>query len=790
MTKLVSLAFALLFAIAAQAQFQVSGHITNENHQPIEDAIVIIDNQKQLTDQNGFYLFETISEGEHLIQIQKTNYAPLKQQISVRKNITLNFELIEDFIELETSLIRHKHGNQIQNETKVSANQIIDNYKGSLAQSLENISGIQAMNIGAQTSKPIIRGLGFNRIAVTENGIKQEGQQWGADHGLEISPWNVEQVQILKGASTLEFGSDAMGGVVALDNSSKPLLNSFSGSINLFGATNNQLIGGNLNVQQRTQDWYYKFKASYSDFGDYQIPTDQIKYLNRNIPIENNRLKNTAGQEYNLSTTMGFVGSSFENVLNLSYYHQKLGFFPGAHGIPDLDRVKDDGNRRNVEFPYQNVQHIKIANESILKLGLNKLNFRLGYQNNHRQEWSLFHTHYGNLQVPNEENSNLELDFNLSTYDAQAKFDWKLAHRNQISFGFQTQFQQNKIAGYSFLLPQFEKSNYAAFVISDWNLSTQFKMNLGARWDWTNLHVSSFFDDVLYEFMLINGHSDANAQNVAQRSLALDKHYSNFNAALGLLYQFNDSWDLQLNLGSNFRIPTAIELASNGIHHGSFRHERGNPNLNPERGWTSDLKLTFHPNSWQIEINPYFYYFQNYIFLEPSGNFSPLPHAGQIYQFTQSKALITGIDVQIHAEITSKFNTNWAFEYLYNQLIQDQQTKAYPLPFSPPLSIYGEIQYKLIENHSFVEFLEVQLNSKLVSTQNRIAKNEASTEGYNLFGIGIKSQFNFKQFQPQIQFRVDNLFDTKYYNHMSFYRALEIPEMGRNIKLILTIPIQ
>lgn len=62
----------------------------------------------------------------------------------------------------------------------------------------------------------MIRGLGFNRIAVSENGIKQEGQQWGADHGLEIDAFNVDEVRILKGPSSLLYGSDAMGGVIEI----------------------------------------------------------------------------------------------------------------------------------------------------------------------------------------------------------------------------------------------------------------------------------------------------------------------------------------------------------------------------------------------------------------------------------------------------------------------------------------------------------------------------------------------------------------------------------------------
>ena len=83
-------------------------------------------------------------------------------------------------------------------------------FTGNFMQAMENIPGVQAMDIGSGFSKPMIRGMGFNRIAVLENGIKQEGQQWGADHGLELDAFNIGTVNVLKGPSSLLYVSDAM----------------------------------------------------------------------------------------------------------------------------------------------------------------------------------------------------------------------------------------------------------------------------------------------------------------------------------------------------------------------------------------------------------------------------------------------------------------------------------------------------------------------------------------------------------------------------------------------------
>src|SRR5690606_9745108 len=170
---------------------------------------------------------------------------------------------------------------------------------------------------------------------------------------------------------------------------------SFKGELNLMGRSANLALGSSFNLAQRGESFYYKLSGNYTDFGDYSVQTDQIVYLSRNIPILNHRLKNTDGTAYAVSGQAGSASPRFETVLNISNYYQRLGFFPGAHGVPTLDRVQDDGDRRNIEFPYQNVNHFKISNESTLRFNGNSLSFLLGYQNNHRQEWSEFHTHYG-----------------------------------------------------------------------------------------------------------------------------------------------------------------------------------------------------------------------------------------------------------------------------------------------------------------------------------------------------------------------------------------------------------
>lgn len=782
------LLFLCFIGIGANAQISIQGSVTSARGESLKNVEIQFNEKKAYTDKNGRYQIVLAESGQYDISIDFPLYEPWLESKYLSQNETINFILEPEIIQLSTSLILHQHEAKVENKEVVNRQFLQNEFAGSLAKTLEKIPGVQSMEIGSGTSKPVIRGLGFNRISVTENGVKQEGQQWGADHGLEISPWAIEKIEIIKGSGALQYGSDAIGGVISIQNNVKPAKHSFNGHFIGIGRSANQSLGGAVKIQKRYENFYWKFSSNYTDFADYEIPTESIRYLSRNIPIYNSRLKNTAGNELSTSVQLGYDTHELENTFNFSLYQQKLGFFPGAHGVPDLSRVEDDGDRRNIGFPFQKVQHLKFQNETILPFGESELKFSLGFQNNHRQEFSEFHTHYGNSHTPPLVDPNLELDFNLSTYDAHLKFEHTILRNWESVLGIQSQIQQNQIKGYSFLLPEFTKQNFAGFWTNNWKFHEKWNLNFGIRLDYTKLSITEFFDDYLHQFLIQNGHTNENAEILAQRSEALSNDYWNLNYAIGALYQPTSNLDFNFNLSSNFRVPNAIELASNGIHHGSFRHEKGNPNLDPEKGWSSDLKITYHPDSWNFIFNPYFYYFQNYIFLQPTVQFSPLPHGGQIYQYNQTEAFITGMEATIEKKFWNRLNGIFSVEFLYNQQKDRDSKEKYPLPFSPPIQFFNEWDWEIISKGKTFENLHFSVQVKHAMKQDRVAKNEEETGSSTLFGAKIQSKLKLGKFQSDIILSGQNLFNQTYFNHMSYYRALEIPEMGRNIQLIIQIP--
>lgn len=783
------LLFSGLISFTSHAQdFSLQGNILDSKNIALEGAHVHLGNRFALSNAEGSFKLNNLEEGAHRLIVSFIGFQNLDTIISLKEDMVISLKLTEDTSFLGevivTSNIRRLSS---ENRETVTQAYIQDQFSGSFAKTLERLPGMNAVEIGAGTSKPMIRGLGFNRIAVSENGIKQEGQQWGADHGLEIDAFSVENVEIIKGVGAIEHGSDAIGGVVKIINDAIPG-DGFSGEFIALGKTINNTITASTNLAYRKDKFFYKIKATASEFGDYGVPTDTIVYLTRNIPIYNQRLKNTAGKEVDLYGQIGYVNKFYKGTLSLSNVYYTSGFFPGAHGIPSIQRVQDDGDRRNIDFPFQRVNHFKIINKNEWFFVDSSLEIIFGFQNNHRQEWSRFHTHYSG-QTPPETDPDLELDFILNTFDAQVKYSKDFTDKHSSSIGIQSQIQDNAISGFNFLLPQYFRTTTGIYLTHQYQASAKIKLNVGARFDYSKIDIEENYDEFLYEYLMAGGQSQVIATEFATRSQQLSRDFKNFNFMGGFLYNFHENWDFSANAGTSFRLPTAIELGANGIHHGSFRHERGDENLDPEKGYVFDTKLNYSKNSFRASVSPYAYYFGNYIFLNPSGIFSILPHSGQIYQFTQSEALLTGVELDLEKTFFNKLHAQFIFEYLYNKQVTSSGARNFPLPFTPPINGFGELSYSILENSSLFSKTEIFGNTAFALEQKRIAQNEAITPGYQIFGGGFRTGLHIGNFKADVNVQITNLFNTKYFNHTNFYRALEIPEMGRNIQLMLKIPL-
>lgn len=652
------------------------------------------------------------------------------------------------------------------------------NFTGNLMQAMANIPGVQAMDIGAGVSKPMIRGMGFNRIAVLENGVKQEGQQWGADHGLELDAFNVDAVNVLKGPASLLYGSDAMGGVIDITPAAVPTANQLFGDVTLLGKSVNGTLGGSLMLGIKKNAWFAKVRYSEQHYGDYRVPADTVIYLTQKMPLYGRKMKNTAGLERNASAYVQYHRAGYKSDYALSNVFQKNGFFPGAHGVPDVSRLQDDGDSRNIELPYSKVNHLKFTTHQQYAWEGMLLSGDFGYQNNHREEWSAFHTHYG-LQPPPEKDPDKELAFILNTFSSSVKLRLFGSSSWEHTAGWDAQYQQNRISGYSFLLPEYNRFTTGLLWLTTYRPNNTFSVSGGVRYDYGDVAISAHEDSHLAAYLEEQGYDKEQVASNRWNSHRVDRRFGDYSLSLGVVWNPATAHLVKVNLGRSFRLPGANELAANGVHHGTFRHEQGDASLASEQGWQLDASYLYERGGLSVSVSPYASWFNNYIFLRPTGEWSVLPHAGQIYRYTGAEALFAGLEASFSIRFLRRWNYRFSGEYVYTYNCDEH----IPLSFSPPASMRNVLTWQ--KNR-----LSVYAEWQTIASQNRVDRNEDRTSGVHLFHLGGTLNLPLGGTNVEITLTARNLFDTRYYNHLSFYRKMEIPEPGRNFQLLIKVPIK
>ncbi|MFY0672339.1 MAG: TonB-dependent receptor [Bacteroidia bacterium] len=771
-----SFVWLILLSTPIKVLAQIEITILSQNDAPLQGAVILFDKEKDAysSGANGIAVIPNSKAGNQHFQISYLGYQNRAIDTTLKENSRVVFHLKPSLFQLDEIMVEEEHAKHedSKNVVHLRKSELIKNQQISFSQSLNQIAGVQSINTGVGVSKPVIRGLSGNRIAVNQSGIRQEGQQWGQDHGLEIDVFDVEEVELIKGASALQYGSDATGGVVnilpfRLLDSGETVAN-----IKFIGHSNNQLYGGSFSFGKNIKGFTVSARYSLQQYGDYVIPADSFIYNGFQLPVYNNTLKNTAGQEQNFRIG---IGKKTENqVIRLSYsqYQLKGGFFSGAVGIPTAFSLVDDGNNRDFDLPYQEVMHQKATLNYVRHIGENHLSIDMGLQQNTRAEHSFPEFH--NLPIT-DDNATLGQFFELQTFTANAHYDYELKENIAQVIGASFQKQVNSIDGFDYLLPNFNLDRVGAFWLSEFERESNTKYNAALRFDYGQNQVQ---ENVRFLF---------NNQNEILDSLnfeAINKQFANWSASLGFFTQASKKSIFKGNLSRSFRIPYPNESSSNGIHHGTFRHEQGNSTLAQEIGYHLDLTYLYTNTRFQFEAAGFASVYNGFIYLSPSAKFSYLPEAGQIYEYVQNNAFLAGTEISYQFDISEKWELNQAAEFVYSHNLET----GLALPFSPPFMLNSTIEWHTHYNEH-KSTIRISANAEYAATQNLVDRNERTTPGYLIGNLFVGGNLFAGQKNISWQLRCNNITNTAYLNHLSRYRILNLPEQGRNIILSIEVPL-
>lgn len=605
--------------------------------------------------------------------------------------------------------------------------------------------GVSQITTGSGISKPIIRGLGYNRIIVMNDGVRQEGQQWGDEHGIEIDPQNVNSVEILKGPASLMYGSDAMAGVLILHGS--PILpeGEMKATISTEYQTNNGLFDYSLNFagHQKAFVWDGRFTDkmahAYKNKYDGYVPGSQFK-------------------ERAARLMLGFNEAWGHSHLTGSVFHQTPSIVEGERDeeTGELECASDDVKTYSKALPFQQIWHYKAVWDNSFNLPKGWLKAVFGYQQNQRQEFE-------------DSADDYELFFKLHTltydirYLSQEWNGWKMAG------GVNGMWQQSLNLGEESLIPEyklFDIGGYATISKTMDNVT----LNGGLRYD--------------------NRHIDFHSRN-----------FGSVSGSIGAVWNVCQHTNLRLNIARGFRAPNMSELGSDGIHEGTLRYEIGNPDLKPEYSWQADLGLDFSSEYISAQVALFINRIENYIFSERINEI--IEEGFRTYQYTQGDARLLGFEAGFDFHPIHRVHFQNTFSYVDAKQINASEDAKY-LPMTPAPRWTSELKYEITHHgHTTFNNAYVALGLECNLAQNHYYKvddTETRTPSYTLLSLSAGTDLNIhKKKVAELYITADNLLDCAYQNHLSRLKYCDINNatgrqgvfnMGRNIVFKAIIPIE
>jgi len=321
----------------------IRGLVLDESNEPLPGAIVTVKPGPVTTmsTTGGNFIFRQMDYGLYQMEVKYIGYANYYASIELNDSVAgisvrmlSRLELLDEVVIRGTNSHNRKLVNTLNVEV-VNEEYLARNRQGSFMKTLERLPGVSTIDIGSGHSKPVIRGLSFNRLLVIDNGIKHQAQQWGADHGLEIDQFAVEEVEIVKGPSSLQFGSDAIGGAIIISGHQVPGINTSGGEVDVGFQSNNASYAGSLQWYARANRAWFSLRVTNIDYADFRIPAGYVDVYSYKVKLKDNRLSpqacyrsvighlfdHWAGQEVSLVMDRDHAGgASQDGVIPVPYF--------------------------------------------------------------------------------------------------------------------------------------------------------------------------------------------------------------------------------------------------------------------------------------------------------------------------------------------------------------------------------------------------------------------------------------------------------------------------------------
>lgn len=741
--------------------------ISKESGEVILGSYVYLKGQKTKaqTDEKGNFKLEKICPGTYLLVCEMSSFNKVETPITLKDHDdlteNLSLETHEEHL-MEVLVTGKKTENTSQLKGELSAEERSQRNGLSLGEMLKGISGVQSLQTGSSISKPIIHGMHSSRVIILNQGVRQEGQQWGSEHAPEVDPFVSKNIQVIKGPAGLRYGGDAIGGLILMEPNSLPDTSGILGEAQTIFFTNGRqfvtsgmLEGGFKNAN----GWGWRVQGTLKNGG--------------NTKTANYYLANTGVEEQNFSTALGYKNQKFGTDLFISRFHSVVGIYAGSHigNINDLKTAIASDRPfeiytptnfiRELERPNQDIIHSLTKFKAYLNLTNKTIRMNVAYQDNERLEFDV-------MRLGKNINT---LSFNLETLSSEILIDESNSSKLwKGKFGLTFLTQGNLTSGNrvnlptltSSLLPNYYLSNLGIFALERY-VNQKMEIDMGLRLDTKDIEIHRPIQ---------------NYSTNIKRELT---NYIGLSGSLGLKYHWTQNFENHLIFARVFRAPSPNELFSNGVHHGAGAYEIGDPFLKGETAYNISLNSLYRTEKLELEIGLYTNTIHHFIYLKPlmekgePAFITTVRGSFPAFTYEQINASFKGMDAQVSYSISE----SWSLQQKTSIVrAYDELNNTY-LVNIPPDRFEYLIRYQFKKHKQYVSWGMTQ-----ISTQKRVEINadfSPPPKGYILgqvhWGISI-NKFD-------LGVSVTNAFNQAYRDYLNRFRYFA-EDQGQNISFRAT----
>ncbi len=754
--------------LAAQpCSLALSGHVEDaDSREKLAGATVLLKGSSLavVTDANGDFRFPALCAGEYILQVSHADCGTLLRPVRLEKSLHLDLLLPHLRSTLREVTVESVLGTPNTGYKKELSGTRLDAAKQrGLAEALSRINGVTLLQTGSTIAKPVIQGLHSNRILTINNGVRQEGQQWGNEHAPEIDPFIADRLTVIKGVDELRYGSDAIGGVVLVQPRALSVREGSHGELNTAFFSNNAqyLLSGMFEqAPARWKGFRYRLQGTWKQGANTATP--------------GYRLNNTASRELNFSATAAYRYRDLNTELYYSQFGTTLGIFRGSHigNLTDL-RAALEADRPAYVFtgaqtyaigrPRQEVLHRLLKSSSTLQYRGHRFSLQLSAQYNHRSEFDV-------VRNPSVSTAQMRLSIITLAQD----FSWEHPRSSHYSgtLGLAAMQQDNSYSG-RYFIPAYRSYTYGGYYIGIW-ARHRWELQGGLRFD----HKSIGTERLRYGGSLLN----------------YDFRFSTFAGSVNAAYKAGRVIKLNLNAALASRAPHVNELLSDGIHHGTATYEQGSIFLKPEHSFrlSAGMQLNLEAAGLRGELTVYRNAISDFIYRQPVPDSPVLTIAGAFpkTEYRQTDATLTGCD----ASLQWQFHRHWELQTRAS-LLRARDRRLNDWLIWMPADRWGlELRWLLPERRR-IRDAAISAGWQQVFRQSRVPDEtvqgkqdyKAPPAGYQLLSLDCSAQFLFGSRAITLGLSVSNLLDTRYRDYLNSFRYFS-DETGRNIGIRLKIP--